>query len=138
MRPLMVIGLVLLILGVLALGYQGVAWITTRDTVAQAGPLTIQADREHAIPLARVVDTQTSKRAAGRLLYIAPEQRRNRHHDFPGRPALGLFDRFVPSFVKPYANLGATVVEAAGKYVDEVRSGRFPLTPSPASTSKSN
>ena len=55
MRPLMAIGLVLVILGVLALGYQGVAWITTRDTVAQAGPFTIQADRQHAIPLAPIV-----------------------------------------------------------------------------------
>ena len=49
---------------------------------------------------------------------------------------LGLFDRFVPSFVKPYANLAATVIEAAEQYVDEVRSGRFPLTPSAAADSK--
>jgi hypothetical protein len=51
MKPLMIVGLVLVILGVLAFGYQGVAYITTRDTVAQAGPFAIQADREHAFPL---------------------------------------------------------------------------------------
>ena len=38
MKPLMLVGLILVILGVLAFGYQGVAYITTRDTVAQAGP----------------------------------------------------------------------------------------------------
>ncbi len=51
MKPLMIVGLVLVILGVLAFGYQGVAYITTRDTVAQAGPFSVQADREHAFPL---------------------------------------------------------------------------------------
>jgi hypothetical protein len=47
----MVIGLILVILGVAALGYQGVAYITTRDTVANIGPVEVKADREHAIPL---------------------------------------------------------------------------------------
>jgi 3-methyl-2-oxobutanoate hydroxymethyltransferase len=39
---------------------------------------------------------------------------------------LGLFDEFVPSFVKQYAKLGETVKEAAQAYADDVRSGRFP------------
>jgi 3-methyl-2-oxobutanoate hydroxymethyltransferase len=43
---------------------------------------------------------------------------------------LGLVDRFVPSFVKPYANLAGTIVDAARTYVDDVRTGSFPLTPS--------
>jgi hypothetical protein len=51
MKPMMLFGLILLIVGILALGYQGVAYVTTRDTVVQAGPFSIQADREHAIPL---------------------------------------------------------------------------------------
>ena len=55
MRPLMLVGLILVILGVLAFGYQGIAYITTRDTVAQAGPFSIQADREHAVPLWPIV-----------------------------------------------------------------------------------
>ena len=49
---------------------------------------------------------------------------------------LGLFDRFVPSFVKPYADLAKTIVEATQTYVDEVRTGRFPLAPSPAASAK--
>ena len=39
---------------------------------------------------------------------------------------LGLFDEFVPSFVKQYARLADTVVEAAKTYAGEVRSGGFP------------
>jgi 3-methyl-2-oxobutanoate hydroxymethyltransferase len=39
---------------------------------------------------------------------------------------LGLFDGFVPSFVKQYANLADEVVTAAHSYVDDVREQRFP------------
>jgi 3-methyl-2-oxobutanoate hydroxymethyltransferase len=39
---------------------------------------------------------------------------------------LGLFDRFVPSFVKRYAELGDAVTRAACQYAAEVREGRFP------------
>jgi hypothetical protein len=55
MRPLMIVGIVLVLLGVLALGYQGVAYITTRDTIAQIGPVEVKADRTHAIPLAPIL-----------------------------------------------------------------------------------
>ena len=39
---------------------------------------------------------------------------------------LGLFDEFVPPFVKQYAELGKEVVRAAREYVEDVRCGRFP------------
>ena len=42
---------------------------------------------------------------------------------------LGLFDGFVPSFVKQYAHLSDVVVDAARAYVDDVRQGRFPASP---------
>jgi 3-methyl-2-oxobutanoate hydroxymethyltransferase len=42
---------------------------------------------------------------------------------------LGLFDRFVPSFVKQYAHLADTVTNAAKAYVDDVRAGRYPKIP---------
>jgi 3-methyl-2-oxobutanoate hydroxymethyltransferase len=45
---------------------------------------------------------------------------------------LGLFDRFVPSFVKQYAQLAGTIADAAGGYVEDVRAGRFPHVPSSA------
>lgn len=40
--------------------------------------------------------------------------------------ALGLFDAFVPRFVKQYAKLGEAVVAAAKEYIADVESGRFP------------
>ena len=40
--------------------------------------------------------------------------------------AFGLFDEFVPSFVKRYAELGQQMTDAAKTYVAEVRDGRFP------------
>ncbi|MEO8096836.1 MAG: 3-methyl-2-oxobutanoate hydroxymethyltransferase [Acidobacteriota bacterium] len=40
--------------------------------------------------------------------------------------AFGLFNEFVPSFVKRYAELGEEVVRAASEYAAEVRDGRFP------------
>lgn len=39
---------------------------------------------------------------------------------------LGLFDRFRPRFVKPYAELGKVIVTALQAYKDEVQSRRFP------------
>ncbi|MEY4548112.1 MAG: 3-methyl-2-oxobutanoate hydroxymethyltransferase [Pseudomonadota bacterium] len=39
---------------------------------------------------------------------------------------LGLFQGFVPRFVKRYAELGESVVNAARSYVTEVRAGHFP------------
>jgi 3-methyl-2-oxobutanoate hydroxymethyltransferase len=39
---------------------------------------------------------------------------------------LGLFQGFVPRFVKRYAELGETIVSATRAYVNEVRAGAFP------------
>jgi len=41
---------------------------------------------------------------------------------------LGLFDRFVPSFVKQYATMAETVRAATRAYVDDVHEGRYPLS----------
>jgi 3-methyl-2-oxobutanoate hydroxymethyltransferase len=40
--------------------------------------------------------------------------------------AFGLFQGFVPSFVKRFAELGTAMTEATRAYIDEVRSGAFP------------
>jgi len=40
--------------------------------------------------------------------------------------ALGLFDSFVPPFVKQYAQLGPMVLRAAQNYANDVREGVFP------------
>ena len=39
---------------------------------------------------------------------------------------LGLFDKFMPKFVKHYANLQQPILEALQSYRDEVQDGRFP------------
>ncbi|MDD3395537.1 MAG: 3-methyl-2-oxobutanoate hydroxymethyltransferase [Anaerotignum sp.] len=39
---------------------------------------------------------------------------------------LGMFDDFVPKFVKQYANVGKTMKEAIGMYIEEVEQGQFP------------
>jgi 3-methyl-2-oxobutanoate hydroxymethyltransferase len=39
---------------------------------------------------------------------------------------LGLTKDFTPRFVRRYANLEDTVVEAVGRYIADVRSGDFP------------
>lgn len=39
---------------------------------------------------------------------------------------IGLFDRFVPKFVKQYANISQPIVEAFNTYADEVATGKFP------------
>jgi hypothetical protein len=44
------LGIILIILGVLALAYQGITY-TTREKVVDLGPLKITADTEKSIPL---------------------------------------------------------------------------------------
>ena len=39
---------------------------------------------------------------------------------------LGLFDDFVPKFVKPYAHLKADALQALHRYKEEVEQGKFP------------
>ncbi len=39
---------------------------------------------------------------------------------------LGLFDEFVPPFVKQYAQLADTILTAGREYIEDVRAGRYP------------
>ena len=39
---------------------------------------------------------------------------------------LGLFDKFMPKFVKPYAHLKADALQALRRYKEEVEQGKFP------------
>ena len=50
MKPLALAGILLIVLGLAALAYQGFSY-TTRETVVDAGPLQIQTDRERTVPL---------------------------------------------------------------------------------------
>ncbi len=50
MKTLTLLGIVLIVLGVAALAYQGFTY-TTRETVIDIGPIKATADREKTIPL---------------------------------------------------------------------------------------
>jgi hypothetical protein len=52
MKPLIVAGIVLLLIGVVSLGYQGFTY-TTRETIVDIGPIHATADREKTVALPR-------------------------------------------------------------------------------------
>jgi hypothetical protein len=47
------IGIVLIVLGVAALGFGGFTY-TTRDRVVDLGPLKVDADKQHNVPIAPI------------------------------------------------------------------------------------
>lgn len=56
-----VVGLVLVVLGIAGLAYGGLSW-TRRDTIIDAGPIEITADKTERVPLPPI---------AGGLLLVA-------------------------------------------------------------------
>jgi hypothetical protein len=50
MKPAVILGLVLLVLGLAALAYQGITY-TSRETVVDIGPVHATADRQKTLPL---------------------------------------------------------------------------------------
>lgn len=54
MKPSMVIGLILIVVGVASFAYQGITY-TTRENVVDVGPIHIAADKTNTIPLTPVV-----------------------------------------------------------------------------------
>jgi hypothetical protein len=53
-RPVILVGIALIILGVLALAYQGITY-TTREQVIDLGPLKASVNKERSIPLPPIV-----------------------------------------------------------------------------------
>ena len=54
MKPATIVGIILIILGVVALAYQGINY-TTKDKVVDLGPLKVEAKHEKTIPLPPIV-----------------------------------------------------------------------------------
>lgn len=50
MKPIVLIGIVLIILGAIALAYQGITY-TTREKIIDVGPLTATVEKQKTIPL---------------------------------------------------------------------------------------
>lgn len=54
MKPAVVIGIILIVLGVIALAWQGITYTTT-ERVVDLGPLKVDAKKEKTIPLPPVL-----------------------------------------------------------------------------------
>jgi drug/metabolite transporter (DMT)-like permease len=50
MKPAVIIGVILIVLGAVALAYQGITY-TTQEKVVDLGPLKVEAKKERTIPL---------------------------------------------------------------------------------------
>jgi uncharacterized membrane protein len=68
MKPLTIVGIILIVLGVIALAYQGITY-TSREKVVDLGPLKVEAKKEKTIPLPPVLGGVAV--AAGVVLLIA-------------------------------------------------------------------
>ena len=68
MKTLTIVGIVLIVLGIIALAYQGITY-STREKVIDIGPLKVEANKERTIPLPPVLGGVAI--AAGVVLLIA-------------------------------------------------------------------
>ena len=68
MRPISLVGVVLIVLGLLALVYQGINY-TSRETVIDIGPLHATADRQKTLPRSPVLGIAAV--AGGVVLLVA-------------------------------------------------------------------
>ncbi|MDQ6625618.1 MAG: DUF3185 domain-containing protein [Verrucomicrobiota bacterium] len=55
MKPTGVLGIVLIAIGILALAYGGYSSFTTKKNVAKLGPLEINKQDEHRVPVGPIV-----------------------------------------------------------------------------------
>jgi uncharacterized membrane protein YidH (DUF202 family) len=54
MKPMALVGVILIVLGVGALAYQGINY-TSRETVVDLGPIQATAEREKTLPIPPIV-----------------------------------------------------------------------------------
>jgi hypothetical protein len=71
MKPLVLASIILVVLGIVALTYQGITYTTTEKAV-DFGPLQITAERTHTIPLAPVLGVLAL--AGGAALFFAAQR----------------------------------------------------------------
>ena len=55
MKPAGILGLVLIVIGVIALAYGGFTSFTTKENVAKVGPVEINKQEEHSVPIGPIV-----------------------------------------------------------------------------------
>jgi uncharacterized membrane protein HdeD (DUF308 family) len=73
MKPIALVGIALIVLGLAALVYQGITY-TTRETVLDIGPIHATTERERTFPLSPVVGIAAV--AGGVALAIAGVRKR--------------------------------------------------------------
>jgi drug/metabolite transporter (DMT)-like permease len=73
MKLIAIVGAVLIVLGLVALVYQGINY-TSRDTVIDIGPVHATADRQHTLPLSPVLGIAAV--AGGVVLLVAGMRKR--------------------------------------------------------------
>jgi len=54
MKTTMLLGVILIVIGIVAFGYQGITY-TTKETVVDIGPLKIDAEKTKTFPLPPIV-----------------------------------------------------------------------------------
>ncbi len=54
MKPIVFVGVLLIVIGLLALAYQGITY-TTREKVVQVGPVQVTAEKEKSIPFPPII-----------------------------------------------------------------------------------
>ncbi|MGE5857605.1 MAG: DUF3185 domain-containing protein [Solirubrobacterales bacterium] len=72
MKPIVVLGIVLIVAGALALAYQGITY-TTREKVIDLGPLKASVDKQKTIPLPPILGAVAI--AAGVILVVVGNRR---------------------------------------------------------------
>jgi hypothetical protein len=55
MKPGGVVGIILVVVGIVLLAYGGYAVFTTKENVAKLGPLEINKQEEHPVPIGPIV-----------------------------------------------------------------------------------
>jgi 3-methyl-2-oxobutanoate hydroxymethyltransferase len=99
----------------------------TPQTASQLGGYKVQGkDAESA---RRLLQSARDLEAAGAfsiVLECIPSQLSKVISEAVSIPTIGMFEKFVPSFVKKYVNLAPQIKEAVAAYNKEVKSGDFP------------
>jgi len=73
MKSTLIIGVLLLIIGVVSLTYQGISY-TTREKAVDLGPLQITAEKTHTVPLPPILGALAL--IGGIVLLVLPSNRR--------------------------------------------------------------